>query len=242
MSARLALIVEGCLLTVGNSGELKKTIQGKSRKKPTIINIPGGKLEKNESHRDAIIREMKEELGIMLDEKTLATAQLHTFNMQHIFELHVDFATFQSMLTSPSLTPWETNGVAFYNITKEMTSNNAVLKCETNNVFNEIVNRQLQELNRDNVHATNELMVVNADVEHVTYQDHHGTQKNPMLYYYWKDNNICTPFTPLNTMYLSTKKDKTCRNNRLNHELYRYLFAKYSQPACQSIPTLVDSI
>ena len=203
-TVRLALVVDGHLLTIGNAGQQKRRIDGKKRQVRTIINLPGGQVDLSETHAVAILREMKEELGLSIPREELESATVVKFGNQHIYRIKVDLPTLLQWMTDPSCTPWESNGVAFYKIVH--CPSNDTIKCTTNAALNGVVNELLKELNTHNNNATGQLQ----QMEH---------------YWFWTDNNIIETFSPNAVMLLTHKKDKCCRNNRINHELYRFLFA-----------------
>src|SRR5687768_3530504 len=63
---------------------------------PLLWEFPGGRVEEGESDRDALVRELKEEMGIDVE---VADEVMHT---QHEYpNYHIDFRVFACRLLSP---------------------------------------------------------------------------------------------------------------------------------------------
>ena len=85
MSANIVLVAACALIDVDNRVLLAQRPEGKSM--AGLWEFPGGKVEAGERPEQALIRELKEELGITVDEACLAplTFASHAYADFHLF-------------------------------------------------------------------------------------------------------------------------------------------------------------
>jgi len=84
----LIKVAVGCL--VNNNQEILIARRGKNKLLPDLWEFPGGKLEQNESYKDALYRELKEEINISIKVDLIESLLVKTISYGD-FDCKVEF-------------------------------------------------------------------------------------------------------------------------------------------------------